>query len=112
MAPAEVCRHVNYVYFLVVLGITLTVLGIALYTKNKRAVKMFLFAAVVWTLIEGIGIVSGMRTYEPHSDRLLIFFFVAIVEDSGWVCLGYMMAEQMYKRFLKKKTTAATKVIT
>ncbi len=112
MAPAEVCRHVNYVYFLVVLGITLTVLGIALYTKNKRAVKMFLFAAVVWTLIEGIGIVSGMRTYEPHSDRLLIFFFVAIVEDSGWVCLGYMMTEQMYKRFLKKKTTAATKVIT
>jgi len=111
MAPAEVCREVNYVYFLVVLGITLTVLGIALYTKNKRAVKMFLFAAVIWALIEGIGIVSGMRTYEPHSDRLLIFFFVAIIEDSGWVCLGYMMAEQLFKK-LKTNKPSKNKTVT
>jgi len=111
MAPADVCRHVNYVYFLVVLGITLTVLGIALYTKNKRAVKMFLFAAVIWALIESIGIVSGMRTYEPHSDRLLIFFFVAIIEDSGWVCLGYMMAEQLFKK-LKTNKPSKNKTVT
>jgi len=99
-------------YFIIVLAITLTVLGIALYTRNKRAVKLFLFAMVIWALIESIGLVSGMRVYQPFEDRFLVFIFVAFVEDPGWVCLGYMMAEQMYKRFLKKKTTAATKAIT
>ena len=63
----------------------------------------------IWALIEGIGLVTGMRVYTPSEDRVLVFIFVALVEDSGWVCLGYMMAEQMYKRFQKKKTTA-TKV--
>jgi len=81
---------VNYAYFLVVLGITVTVLGIALYTKNKRAVKMFVFAMGIWALIEGIGLATGMRAYN---------------EDPGWVCLGFMMAEQLFKR-LKPRTTA------
>lgn len=112
MTPAHVCREVNYMYFIIVLAITLTVLGIALYTRNKRAVKLFLFAMVIWALIESIGLVSGMRVYQPSEDRFLVFIFVAFVEDPGWVCLGYMMAEQMYKRFPKKKTTAATKGIT
>ena len=112
MTPAHVYREVNYMYFIIVLAITLTVLGIALYTRNKRAVKLFLFAMVIWALIETIGLVSGMRVYEPAEDRFLIFIFVAFVEDPGWVCLGYMMAEQMHKRLLKKKTTAATKGIT
>jgi len=70
---------------------------------------MFLFAAVVWAIIEGYGIVTGMRTYEPYSDRLIIFYFVAIVEDSGWVCLGYMGAEQIFKRLARRKAKIAAK---
>ena len=108
-SPAHVSRDVNYLYFLIVLVITLTVLVLALYTKNRRAVKLFLFAMVIWGLIEGIGLITGMRVYTPSEDRCLVFIFVAFVEDPGWVCLGYMMAEQMYKRLLKKKTIAATK---
>lgn len=95
----------NYAYFLVVLGITVTVLGIALYTKNKRAVKMFVFAMGIWALIEGIGLATGMRAYNPPEERILVFVFVAFVEDPGWVCLGFMMAEQLFKR-LKPRTTA------
>ena len=98
MSPAQVSRDVNYLYFLIVLGITLTVLGIAIYTKNKRAIKMFVFAMGIWALIEGIGLVTGMRVYNPPEDRVPVFVFVALVEDPGWVCLGYMMAEQMFKR--------------
>lgn len=106
-SPAYVSRDVNYLYFLIVLVITLTVLSLALYTKNKRALKMFVFAMAIWALIEGIGLVTGMRVYTPSEDRFLVFIFVAFVEDPGWVCLGYMMAEQMYKRILKKKKTTA-----
>jgi hypothetical protein len=84
-----------------VLGITLTVLTIAIYTRNKRAVKMFLFAMVVWALIEGFGLVTGLREYSK--DTIIVFIFVALVEDPGWVCLGYMMAEQMFKRLKLKK---------
>jgi len=94
-----------------VLAITLTVLGIALYTRNKRAVKMFFFAMVIWALIESIGVVSGMRIYQPHEDRLLIFIFVALVEDPGWVCLGYMMAEQLFKK-LKTNKPSKNKTVT
>lgn len=109
-SPANVSRDVNYLYFLIVLVITLTVLFIAIYTKNKRALKMFVFAMAIWALIEGIGLVSGMRVYSPSEDRFAVFIFVALVEDPGWVCLGYMMAEQMYKKLLKRKTTKTEKV--
>jgi len=98
LAPAQVSREVNYLYFLIVIGITITVLGVALYTRNKRAVKMFVFAMGIWALIEGIGLVTGMRVYSPSQDSSLIFILVAFVEDPGWVCLGYMIAEQLYKR--------------
>lgn len=108
-SPAQVSRDVNYLYFLIVLAITLTVFAVALYTKNKRAVRIFLFAMVVWSIIEGFGLVTGMRVYSPSEDRILIFIFVALVEDPGWVCLGYMMAEQMYKKFFKKKTMTDVK---
>lgn len=105
MTEVHVERHVNHTYFLIVLAITLTVLVIALYTKNKRAVKMFLFAIVVWAFIEGFGLVTGMRVYSE--DTLLVFIFVALVEDPGWVCLGYMMAELLFKRLkiIKKQPT-------
>ncbi len=102
MTPANVSREVNYTYFLVVLAITLTVLGIALYTKNRRAVKMFIFAIGIWALIEGIGVITGMRVYSPPEDQIPVFIFVAVIEDPGWVCLGYMMAEQLYKNFFNR----------
>lgn len=89
---------------MIVLCITLTVLAIALYTRNKRAVRMFVFAMGVWAIIEGIGLVTGMRHYTPAEDTALVFVFVAFVEDPGWVCLGYMIAEQIFKRLnLNKK---------
>jgi hypothetical protein len=82
----------------------LTVLGIALYTRNKRAIKMFVFAMGIWALIEGIGLVTGMRIYSPSEDTAYVFFFVALIEDPGWVCLGFMIAEQIFKRLnLNKK---------
>lgn len=93
----------NYVYFLIVLAITATVLLIAIYTRNKRAIRMFLYAMVVWAFIEGFGLITGLRAYSK--DTLIVFVFVALVEDPGWVCLGYMMAEKMFKRlkFFKPK---------
>ena len=103
-SPANVSRDVNYLYFLIVLAITLTVVFIAIYTKNKRALKMFVFAMVIWALIEGIGLLTGMRIYLPSEHRFAVFIFIALVEDPGWVCLGYMMAEQLYKRLPKNKT--------
>lgn len=96
LSPANVFREVNFAYFLIVLAISLTVLGIAIYTKNKKAIRMFLFAMVIWAFIEGFGLVTGMRTYSK--DTILVFFFVAFIEDPGWVCLGFMMAEQLFKR--------------
>ena len=92
-------REVNYLYFLIVLAITITVLGIAIYTKNRRAIIMFLYAMVVWACIEGFGLIAGMRVYEPPKDQIMVFIFVALVEDPGWVCLGYMVAEKLYKRW-------------
>lgn len=56
---------------------------------------MFLFAMIVWALIEGFGLITGMRVYSK--DTIIVFIFVALVEDPGWVCLGYMMAEQLFK---------------
>jgi len=65
---------------------------------------MFVFAMGIWALIEGIGLVTGMRIYTPPEDNVAIFFFVAFIEDPGWVCLGYMIAEQIFKRMnLNKK---------
>ena len=104
MTPAHVSREVNYLYFIVVLAITLTVLSVALYTRNKRAIRIFFLAMVIWAIIEGIGIVSGMRVYEPVSDRMIIFVFVSLLEDPGWCCLGFMAAEQLFKRVSLKST--------
>jgi hypothetical protein len=111
-SPAIVSRDVNYLYFLIVLAITLTVLFIAIYTKNKRALKMFVFAMGIWALIEGIGLLTGMRVYTPSEHRFAVFIFVALVEDPGWVCLGYMMAQQLYKRLPNKKKILVKKEVT
>ena len=68
---------------------------------------MFLFAMAVWAFIEGFGLATGMRVYSK--DTILVFIFVALVEDPGWVCLGYMMAEQLFKR-LKLKNILFKKI--
>jgi hypothetical protein len=96
LSPAHVYREVNYAYFIIVLAITLTVLTIVIYTKNKRAVKMFFLAMIIWAFIEGFGLITGMRIYSR--DTGMVFIFVAFVEDPGWVCLGFMLAEQFFKR--------------
>lgn len=57
---------------------------------------MFLFGMIIWSFIEGFGLITGMRVYSE--DTLLVFIFVALVEDPGWVCLGFMMAQQFFKR--------------
>ncbi len=66
---------------------------------------MFVFAMGIWALIEGIGLVTGMRSYSPLSERIPVFIFVVFVEDPGWVCLGYMMAEQFFKILKKTRIT-------
>ena len=62
---------------------------------------MFLFGMIICAFIEGFGLVTGMRVYSE--DTLLVFIFVALVEDPGWICLGFMMAEQFFKRLKKLK---------
>jgi predicted neutral ceramidase superfamily lipid hydrolase len=98
---AEVSRQVNWLYFFIVLMITMSVLAIAVYTKNRRAVLLFAFSIVIWSAIEALGLVVGFREYQPHEDRLVIFIFVAWVEDPGWVCLSYMIAEWLIKGMWK-----------
>ena len=44
---------------------------------------MFVFAMLIWALIEGIGLVTEMRVYNPPEDRIPVFIFVALVEDPG-----------------------------
>jgi len=97
LSPASVSRQVNYLYFLIVFFLTVLVLGTALYTKNRRGVRLFLLAMVVWSGIEFIGLATGMRVYKPESDKIVIFIFVALVEDPGWVCLCYLIAERLFK---------------
>jgi hypothetical protein len=65
---------------------------------------MFLFAMVTWSVIELIGLVSGMRVYEPPGDRVPVFFFVALVEDPGWVALSFMAAEFLYNIIIRKRS--------
>jgi hypothetical protein len=37
-----------------------------------------------------------MRIYSK--DTSIVFIFVAFIEDPGWVCLGFMLAEQFFKK--------------
>ena len=97
LSPASVSRQVTYLYFMIALIVVIFVLGIAIYSKNKRAVRLFLFAMIVWAVIEFIGLVTGMRVYKPDSDKVMIFIFVAFVEDPGWVCLCFLIAEKLFK---------------
>ena len=93
--PAEVARHVNLLYFIVVSAISLAVLAYAVLTRNRRAIIIYLYALPVWAAIEGIGLVTGMRVYESYQPA--VFFFVAFMEDAGWVTLAFIVSEGLFK---------------
>ncbi len=98
--PAEVDRIVNYLYLLVVCLISIGVAIYALATKNRNAVRMYLYAIPVWLGIEGLGLTTGWRTYsEPV---WLIYLIVSIAEDAGWVCLAYILSERLYGLFFRR----------
>ena len=99
--PAFVSREVNWLYFIIVTIISLAVLFYALYTKNRRAVYLYIFAIFVWVAIEGGFMLLGTRTYDSPSVHLA-FFIVAVMEDPGWVCLGYIVSEKAFKFFFRK----------
>ena len=92
---AFVARHVNLLYFIVVSAISLAVLAYAVVTKNRRAIIIYLYALPVWAAIEGIGLVTGMRIYESYQPA--VFFFVAFMEDAGWVTLAFVVSEGLFK---------------
>ena len=98
MEPAYVERVVNNLYFVIVTIIALSVLSYAVYTRNRNAVNLFLFSMIVWPALEGAVWGMGLRIYDSSAPEM-VFFVVAIMEDPGWVCLAYMAAEFLYKRF-------------
>jgi hypothetical protein len=94
----HVQREVSVAYFIGVCAIAFSTLGYAIWTKNKPAVNMFLFSLPVWGFIEGLGLVTGWRAYHGLYPPLT-FVLVAFVEDPGWVCLAYLVAETLFKKF-------------
>jgi hypothetical protein len=93
---AYVNRHVNMLYFIVVCSISVGVLATAVRMNDRRAMRMYLYSMPVWAAIEGIGLASGMRIYGSH--QFAVFFFVALIEDPGWVTLAFMASESLFKR--------------
>jgi hypothetical protein len=100
--PAFVSREVNWLYFIIVTMISLVVLVYAIHSKNRRAIYLYIFAIFVWVAIEGGSVLLGVRTYES-SAAPLAFVVVAVMEDPGWVCLAYMVAEKGFNLFLRGK---------
>jgi hypothetical protein len=99
---AYVDRHVNMFYFLVITVISLCVLTYAVRSRNNRAIRIYLFSLPVWAGIEGFGLVTGMRVYESYQPA--VFFFVAFMEDAGWVTLAFIVSEKLFRwRFPKRK---------
>jgi Na+/melibiose symporter-like transporter len=93
---ASVNRHVSPLYFIIVSIITLSVLFYALKTDNRRAVRIFVYAVVVWLILEFGLFFTGVRQYNLD-DPYLIIMLIGGVEDPGWVCLAYIVAERMMK---------------
>lgn len=94
--PAFVNRHVSPLYFIVVTIIALTVLIYALKTDNKRAVRLYVYAMVVWFILELGLYLTGVRAYNVEQPFPIILI-IGTIEDPGWVCLAYMVAEKMMK---------------
>jgi len=100
LLPAHVQRVVNPLYFAMVVAITSGVLYYSIKTKNRNAIRLFVFSLFVWPAIELIGLLSGWRAYH-NANVGLIFFLVGMVEDPGWVALAYIAAEKMYERWYR-----------
>lgn len=94
--PAYVNRHVSPLYFIIVTIISLAVLLYALKTKNKRAVIIFGYGVVVWLILEFGLFFTGIRHYNIENPYLIILIIGAI-EDPGWVCLAFIVAEKLMK---------------
>lgn len=95
--PAHVHRTVNNLYFVTVTIIALAVLVYAIKKRNKNAIYLFLFSIIVWGIIEGLVWGMGIRFYDSAQPQI-VFSIVAFMEDPGWVCLAYLVAEGMYKK--------------
>ena len=94
--PAYVNRHVSPLYFIIVTIIALLVLGYAFKTRNRRAIRMYLYAVLVWTSLELGLFFTGIRTY-TFNPPYHIIFIIGLFEDQGWVCLAYLAAEKIMK---------------
>ena len=93
---AEVSRTINGTYMIIVSAISLTVLYLAWRTKDRNAIRLYLLSIPVWLAIEGLGLVQGWREYTDQVP--LVYFVVAVMEDPGWVTLGYMVAWRLFER--------------
>jgi hypothetical protein len=96
--PAEVNRTVSIAYFMVVTGISLTVLYLAWRTRGRdpNTLRLYVFSIPVWLGIEGLGLVMGWREYTDHVA--LTYFVVAVMEDPGWMALSYLVASRLFER--------------
>ncbi len=91
---ADVNRHVSPLYFIIVSVITLSVLYYAVRAGNKRAIRIFSYAFVVWSILEFGLYFTGIRQYNIDQPYLIILL-IGGVEDPGWVCLAYLVAEKL-----------------
>jgi hypothetical protein len=80
----------------VVTAISLTVLFLAWWTKDRNAMRLYILSIPIWLLIEGFGLITGMREYTAQQG--LVYFVVAVMEDPGWVTLAYMVAWRLWER--------------
>lgn len=94
----EVSRTVNIAYFIVVTGISLTVLYLALATRRRdpNTLRIYLYSIPVWLAIEGFGLAMGWREYTDHFA--LTYFIVAVIEDPGWMALAYLVGSRLIER--------------
>jgi peptidoglycan/LPS O-acetylase OafA/YrhL len=93
---AEVSRTINGTYMIVVTAISLGVLYMAWRTKDRNAMRLYVLSIPIWLFIEGYGLVVGLREYTDQWP--LVYFVVAVMEDPGWVTLGYMVAWRLFER--------------
>ena len=93
---AYVNRHVSPLYFIIVTMISLAVLGYAFKTKNKRAIWLYGYGMVIWLILEFGLFFTGIRDYNIANPYPAIII-IGGMEDPGWVCLAYMVAEKMMK---------------
>jgi hypothetical protein len=108
--PAEVARTINGGYMIVVTAISLTVLFLAWWTRDRNAMRLYILSIPIWLLIEGFGLVTGMREYTAQQG--LVYFVVAVMEDPGWVTLAYMVAWRLWERRFPHMATQAPEEVT